>query len=278
MMLKVDRLPSKEADPQDRHQALSIYRKITALRVSPCCGMCGTTRHATKPFWTLGMRLCKYCVQANLVSNIVLYHRYWVAMDRAVQGHVTFVDAVVGDVFYFSECLTPLARMDYSIDPIDFPGGKRNFIFFWKPHLAKLFDLDLLAKEAAAKHGSAALIKGLVRRSLVLRLLTGLSSHPEKTKEETGASDDKQKSSSKTKNKEVMIQPTTLVSFTPPSSGDVKHRRKDPRVALFRLHRISLLDTIDWYDQHRVMTRLKLDLASKLERFEDRLLVSAGHF
>jgi len=272
MFLKFDRLPSKEADPHDRHRALLLYRKITALRVSPCCGMCGTQRHATKPFWTLGMRLCKYCAQANLVSNIVLYHRYWVVMDRPVQGHVTFVDAVVGEVFYFSECLSPLARMDYSIDNIDFPGGKRNIIFFWKPHLRKILDLDQLAKDAAVKHSSAAVVKGFVRRCLVLRILTGLSLLASDKKKDTGGG-----GSSKRKDKDEEIEPTIFATFAPPP-GDTKHRRKDPRVALFRLHRTRLLDTIDWYDQHRVMTRLKLDLASKLERYEDRLLATASPY
>jgi hypothetical protein len=269
MLLKVDRLPSNEADPNVRNQALTIYRKITVLCVSPCCAMCGTTRHATKPFWTLGMRLCKYCVQANLVSNLVLYHRYWVAMDRPVQGHATFVDLVIGDVFYFSECLTPLSRMDYSIDNIDFPGGKRNIIFFWKPHLEKKLDMDLLAKEASAKHSSAAVVKGFVRRCIVLRILAGVS--PMGTDKKPPAP-----VNPKTSDEKDIIQPTILATFTPPLT-DTKHRRKDPRVALFRLHRARLLDTTDWYDQHRVMTRLKLDLASKLERYEDRLLISAAH-
>jgi hypothetical protein len=278
MLLKVDRPPSNEADPSDRNQALFVYRKITALCVSPCCGMCGTTRHATKPFWTLGMRLCKYCVQANLVSNLVLYHHYWVPMDRPVQGHVTFVDAVVGKVFYFSECLTPLARMDYSIDSIDFPGGKRTVTFFWKPHLARILDLDSLSKEAAIKHNSAAIVKAFIRRAFVLRILTGLSSINDKKKDST-ANNTVAKSRDNHAQQEGKdeMQPTIFATFTPPLL-DSRLKRRDPRVALFRLHRTRLLDKTDWYDQHRLMTRLKLDLASKLERYEDRLLVSAAHY
>lgn len=279
MLLKVDKPPSNEADPSVRNQALNVYRKITALCASPCCGMCGTTRHATKPFWTLGMRICKYCVQANLVSNLALYHRYWVAMDRPVQGHVTFVDRVVGNVFFFSECLTPLARMDYSIDNIDFPGGKRNVIFFWKPHLEKLLDMDLLAREATVKHRSAAAVKAFVRRALVLRILTGLTpvAVDKKNRTQAPAAPPPEAPPSDAKSKSD-IQPTILATFTPPLGDAAKHRRKDPRVSLFRLYRARLLDTTDWYDQHRVMTRLRFDLASKLDRFEDRLLVSAAHY
>lgn len=143
----MDKMPGDDATDEQKRQALAVYRKIAVLRSVPCCGMCGTMRHATKPFWCLGMRLCRHCVQANLISSLALYERCWVTFARPIQSHGSFVDAVCTNVFYFSTRLTPNQRLEFSCDRIDFPGGLRTMWFFWKPHLAEVFNMQDSFKE-----------------------------------------------------------------------------------------------------------------------------------
>lgn len=233
-------MPKPDADWHDKIQALYVYQRITLLRCSPCCGLCGTTRYSTKPFWSLKMRVCKDCVQANMVSNMVLYERYWLTLDRPVQDHKNLVEAIAGKVFYFNETLTPHQRMEYSSDRIDFPGGRRMTWFFWIPHLSKVLDMDKLAQDAREKHAAARRVRADIRRCLVLRSLAGT------------ASDDRTK-------------PTVLTKYA-------TMRKDTKRTAIYRLRKTELLDKVDWYHEQRVLMRLRMDLQIKLNHYVDRVL------
>jgi hypothetical protein len=173
MMLAVDKVPDDDAPETERRQAHFIYRKVAMLQCLPCCGLCGTRRYQTKPFWCLGMRLCRQCVRANMVSSVVLYHRYWLTFNQPVQGHRKFLDAVNLSAFFFESRLTPLQRMDFSHEPLDFKdGGLQTIWYFWMPHLRGLLDMDRLEREGREKQEAAAAIKGFARRCLLLRAIT----------------------------------------------------------------------------------------------------------
>ena len=141
----MDKLPDGTDDPERRADALFVYRKITALTCVRCCGLCGSVRHATKPFWCLGMRLCRHCVQANLVSSLVLYERYWITFAQPVLTHASFVDAVCMNVFLFSTRLTPNQRIEFSCNRMERIGQE--------------------------KHAAAKILRGHARRMLVLRAM-----------------------------------------------------------------------------------------------------------
>ena len=231
-------MPGRDASPEQRREALFVYRKITALRTVPCCGMCGTFRHSTKPFWCLGMRLCRHCVQANLVSSLVLYERFWVTFNRPLQWHRNFVDAVTCmNVFYFSTRLTPNQRLEFSCDRLDFPGGTRTVWFFWKPHLSGVLNMDKLEREGQEKHAAARAIRAHARRALVLRAMRG------------------------TKNR-----------YTPTFLPTEIFTKRDLRCTEFRLRKTELLDKVDsWYEQ-RLAAQLPPDLFARLTRGEDRVV------
>jgi hypothetical protein len=242
MLLKVDRPPIGPGLEEEKLQALFIYRKITVLRCSPCCGVCGTTRYATKPFWSLGMRVCKDCVRANMVSSLVLYEKFWVDLKSPVHVYPSFIDAVAGSVFYFNETLTPHQRLEYSSDRVDFPGGRRSMWFFWMPHLQKVLDMDRLACEAGEKNAAARTVRACVRRCLTLRTLAGVyvgnvTSTVDRSK------------------------PTVLTQFS--------SMRRDKRTSLFRLRKTELLDKAVWYKEQS----LPLDLQRRLQRHMDRVII-----
>lgn len=203
---RADRGISSQDTGKSRAHTLMIYKRITVLNHSPCCGLCGTKRHATTPFWCLGMRLCKYCLQENLISNHVLRERYWVDTWSP-----DFVDSVLGQVFFFKEYGSARQRSEFSCDGLDFHPSSHtraaNMIwFFWRPHLESLMDLPKLREEALLKQQASEVVRTWARRAVVLRVLA--------------ASKDKKKS---TRNVEWSLRP-------------------DKRAGLARLRLICVLD------------------------------------
>jgi hypothetical protein len=235
-MLTVDKLPADDAPLHKRREALAIYRKITTLQCVPCCGMCGSARHQTKPYWCLGMRICRHCIQANLVSSTVLYERFWVTFGQPVQSYRNFVDAVAGNVFYFSTRLTAHQRLEFSCDKVDFPGGMRTSWFFWRPHLAQILNMEKLEREGREKHTASGVIRAWARRALILRAMNHTTDR-------------------------------TLPTLLPFHSFS----RRDLRVVLFRLHKAALLDKVDIYHERRMLCHLPGDLYKRLQQNEDRV-------
>ena len=240
MLLAVDKMPGDEATRAQRRDALFVYRKITALSCVKCCGLCGTVRHATKPFWCLGVRLCRHCVQANLISSLALYERYWFTFKQPVQSYRNFVDAVCMNVFYFSTRVTPNQRMEFSCDRIDFPGGIRTVWFFWKPHLADVLDMDRLEREGLEKHAAARVLRGHARRMLVLRAVRGMQPPGRK------------------------VPPTFLPT-------GVFTGKRDLRIIEHRLRKTELLDKSDLAFIQRMSCQLPSDLYTRLAGSEDRV-------
>ena len=105
MLKHIDNPPAEEtritARTDEEMRVLRTYKAIVCLQHVPRCGMCGTTRHTTKPYWHLGMRLCKCCLQDNLISHTVLQERYFLYAFRtkAVRADgASFAQCVAGKV------------------------------------------------------------------------------------------------------------------------------------------------------------------------------------
>jgi len=145
-------------------------RRIAVLRHSERCGVCGSARYQVRAFWSLGMCVCRYCVQDNLVTDRVLYERYWFSFTAK------FLRDTRGQVFYFSEITSPMQRMEYTLDLENFTAGDTssfNF-YFWRPHLELLLDLPALEREAPAKRLAAAVIRAAARRAVAAAFLSKL--------------------------------------------------------------------------------------------------------
>lgn len=220
---------------------LHTYRRIVCLQWAQQCGMCGSKRHATKPFWHLGKRICRYCLQANLISNVALEERYWLSIwGPSTPSHKepAFVDRVIGRVWYFKEYGTARQRTEYSCDSVDFQtpyNSKKSFEtwFFWRPHLEEIFDFKKLETEAALKNRAAATVNGLVRRALTLRILNSIA--------------DKKR-------------PTRMVEWG---------KKEDKRTALFKLRRMAIVETS--VRNSMVTKPCNQERRRILMQFEDRL-------
>lgn len=235
MLILADKPPERQTTLVDRDLAWKVWHRIALLGAVPCCGMCGTTRHQTKAYWTLGMRVCRQCMQANLISCRVLYERYWITFSRVVQDGQTFVDRIHLNAFYFRTRTTPNQRLEYSTDKLDFPGGTRNVWFFWKPHLNKILDMDRLEREGQAKHEAAKVLRAFARRATVLRTLAG---HRRGHR-------------------------VHLHSF---------HRRRDMRTVEGNLRKLLLLDHVDHLEAERIRLKMTKEELSRLYRGEERMI------
>ena len=151
-----------------RLTALAVYyRRILALKHYRRCGLCGAVFHHT-PVWSLRMRVCCDCLRENLVSNVVLFHRYGV-------DYWKHVHEIAGHVFYFFNHHSPSVLVrSFSWDPLDFVDvkGMSPSIFFWRPHLQAVLDLRA-REEKLCQHRAAATV--LVPR--LRRLITHLFVH-----------------------------------------------------------------------------------------------------
>jgi len=157
-------LSNKHVRPERTDQLLGFLRRVLVLHHATCCGMCGSTRHKVVPYWSLGMALCSFCVQDNLVTDVQLYERYFVSFSRQLALDMG------GNTFFFWMATTPQQRTALTIDRIAYPSPTMqtaNF-YFWKPHLARHLDLPRLASEARPKAAAATIIRAHVRRSLIL--------------------------------------------------------------------------------------------------------------
>lgn len=224
--MNADKVPTFERTPAALERAMAVYKRITVLQYATCCGACGTRRHATTAFWSTGMRLCKYCLQENLVSDIVLQEKYWVSMWSK-----SFVDLVVGKVFFFKEHGSARQRSEFSSDGMDFhpAHGKapRMVWFFWLPHLAKLVDLNALREETIGKQAAARVLRAYARRVFTLRTL-----HSTKDKK----------------------RPTQRTEW---------HLRPDKRIALDKLRRIRVID------KQYLLPCIDLTLSRRMVNYED---------
>jgi hypothetical protein len=234
LLLSLDKQPVPE---HERRRIVAVYRKIVMLQCLPCCGMCGTRRHRTKPFWCLGMRICRQCVVTNMISSMALFERFWITFNTPVHGYRSFVDAIQLSVFYFQTRLTPNQRLEFSQDKIDFPGGMRTIWFFWRPHLDRVLNMERLEQEGKEKHAAASVVRGFARRCLILRAVTS------------------------TKDRKARV-----------SLPHGVFAKRDLRTVEHRLRKIELLDSVDQCLQQHLTARLTPEQHSRLVRNEDRVL------
>ena len=139
----------------------SYVRRAFAITYGTRCGMCGN-RYRHEPYWSLRMRVCRLCVEANTVSSEELYHKYGVDYsDLLVQ--------VVGKVFVFQAANTGKDdRVGLHCMGIADLRNRAFTYLFWVPHLSKLIDLPSLCQQQTARKEAAAVLSGALRRRWIL--------------------------------------------------------------------------------------------------------------
>lgn len=152
---------------QRRPLLLKYMQRIVVLKNVRCCGQCGSTRHAVTPFWSLGMALCRYCVQDHLVTDAWLYETCFMTFTEA------WASRIRGVVFYFREHLTARQRTEFTLDKLAFKPSRPVFtFFFWRPHLEQIMDLKAMQSASLQRHAAAGVLRAAARRSIVMHKMS----------------------------------------------------------------------------------------------------------
>jgi len=116
---------------------------IRTVRVqnSPCCGVC-RGRVRLHPVWGLGMQVCHACLKDNLVSGAALFYDYGLNFNA-------LATRLAGWVYCFHFPFKRNLMSQYiTYNPVDFDlANAQSLVFFWKPHLARVLDLDAARRD-----------------------------------------------------------------------------------------------------------------------------------
>ena len=140
-------------------------------------------KHGLRKVWSLGMSLCRYCVQDNVVSHRVLFEEYGLALDKPIRYYDEFLkdsswpistpfrptvlDGCRGKVWFISDVSTATARREFTINPVDFRAKYTQTIFFWRPHLETIFELGQMRFLAQKRHEVSTVLQAAIRRKLL---------------------------------------------------------------------------------------------------------------
>jgi hypothetical protein len=138
----------------------SYVRRVFALKHGTKCGMCGC-RHRHELYWSLRMRVCRLCMEANSITGEALSRKYGVDYSDLLCQHK-------GKFFFYSlsaagmddkMSLDSMARADL--------GVRYMTHLLWLPHLRTLLDFDALHKQQILRRLAAKLLSGLAKRQWV---------------------------------------------------------------------------------------------------------------
>jgi hypothetical protein len=131
----------EDFSPDERRKLAGHALREARLNFGARCGLCGDkSKHV--PVWGLGIRVCSKCLKENLVSGAALFHECGFDFNQRATE-------LSGKVFYFREAFRPkqLAAL-LSHNPVDFrQDGLRFHVFFWRPHLERVVDLEALRRQ-----------------------------------------------------------------------------------------------------------------------------------
>jgi len=132
-------------------------RRALRFQAFPWCRFCGRKDPGNFAVWGLGGKVCAPCLKLNLVSSAVVFEECGLELAR-------HIDRVAGRVYMFTGADRRDVLAGFSHHPADFrvkhtPG----LVFFWRPHLSKLFDLDAARRDHRAKKSAFQVIQAKVR-------------------------------------------------------------------------------------------------------------------
>lgn len=132
------------AKPLDETEKAALAKHamhVARLRFATRCQLC-KSKNKHIPVWGLGCRVCSTCFKENLVSGAVLYKEYGV-------DYVKRARELAGRVYFFQRAYTVKFMAKFlTNNPIDFQAPHSGYnVFFWRPHLQEVMDLDALKRE-----------------------------------------------------------------------------------------------------------------------------------
>jgi len=144
--------------PNRPGQCKVILRLVYGMFCSRCC-----CRFHHTIFDAYRIRICRECMWDCNVSNVVLFREYGLSLEPIASKYRHWVRHLS-----LQEYRCPQDILSLSRNPLDVEyQGRRTMIFFWKPDLEKLFDLDALRVEHHARMRALRCIGASFKRKFV---------------------------------------------------------------------------------------------------------------
>lgn len=146
----------------------SYVRRAFALMHGTRCGMCGC-RYRHEPYWSLRMRVCRLCMEANTVSSEELCFKYGV-------DYSDLILKAANKVFYFiavNSGKDDRVGMHYHHSTkwlsAEFHHNRNYLHLFWVPHLRNLLDIPALYQQQKKRKEAAVILSTALQRSYILQ-------------------------------------------------------------------------------------------------------------
>ena len=135
----------------------SYVRRVYALLHGTRCGLCGC-RHRHEAYWSLRMRVCRLCMEANTISGEALSRKYGVDYSDMLVKHK--------GQFFFYTCNINNNDDRISVHHVTRADvhARNTTYMFWLPHLRKFLDLPSLYKQQNERRNAGSVLSRAVRR------------------------------------------------------------------------------------------------------------------
>jgi hypothetical protein len=159
---------------------VAYAKRFLHLKTLQVCGLCGTPRNL-KPHWHLGTSLCITCRQQNFISEHRLRREYGISLSTRFYGKMLanlIAYHVAVETIRGYEPARFLHYSDNTKDIEDFlllPSHSTT-VLLWRPHLAKMLDLNGLKDLQSNKLLAARnVLAGHMKTMLVFRTMWNLA-------------------------------------------------------------------------------------------------------
>ena len=147
----------------------SYVRRAFALMHGTRCGMCGC-RYRHDAYWSLRMRVCRLCMEANTISSDELCFKYGV-------DYSDLILKAANKVFYFMVNNTGrdervgvhFVRNNLELYQSEFARNRSVVYLFWVPHLTNLIDLPALCQQQKKRKEAASILSAVLQRNFILQ-------------------------------------------------------------------------------------------------------------
>lgn len=175
--VQLARLPlTQNIMPLLREPFMKFMHTFMHLEYMKGCGVCGDRLAHVNRFWLIGNTVCHECRCENFISEVRLYDVYGLRLTSLIHQK-TFMQWICGKA-----CVVRMSNLNHehflsmTVHKADIDAYKHNkeVLFFWIPHLAKLFDLKGLEKlqtqkKQAMAHHLLRFIKAYYVRNLFVQ-------------------------------------------------------------------------------------------------------------
>ena len=107
------------------------------------CGVCNNNKAYARMYWQIGNAVCHECRCSHFISDRRLHYTYGLQLSTMVGGRTVmqWISGVVCVVRLHSPCQDEVLSLTVDKLDIDAYTPKKELLFFWLPHLAKVFDM-----------------------------------------------------------------------------------------------------------------------------------------